>query len=195
MFMSDHLAVGLAAWIVQDGNYDDFCRGDHAAFALEFYPRRGLELLEPGEVHSRSLTPVGNGCYEAVGRVAFLADDWWAVDFGVLAFAEETPPKHARLGLWVRGDMGLGVDPFFYFGRLCRRAGAPALIYDWSIEKIEVQTAPIIEVRAGWRERDPARLGWKEVCKTDAWNDDGGSAEYLLHCKRHNDFARRALHP
>ena len=29
-------SIGLAAWIIQDGNYADFTVGDRAEFALEF---------------------------------------------------------------------------------------------------------------------------------------------------------------
>jgi hypothetical protein len=91
----------------------------------------------------------------------------------------------------VRGEVLIEVDPFFYFERLAHEADAPALIHDWTIEKIEMQTAPFIEVRPRRRERDPARLGWKEIAKTDAWNDDGGLAEYLLHCVRQDGPAQR----
>ena len=36
--MKDSTLVGLSSWILSDGNYEDFKRGDYAAIALEFYP-------------------------------------------------------------------------------------------------------------------------------------------------------------
>ncbi|HYW59089.1 MAG TPA: hypothetical protein VE909_01095, partial [Xanthobacteraceae bacterium] len=94
---------------------------------------------------------------------------------------------------WVRGEIFIGIDPFFYFERLAREPDAPALIYDWEIEKIEMQTAPFIEVRPRLRERDPARLGWTEIAETDAWKDDGGLADYVLHCRRLDGSPRHAV--
>jgi hypothetical protein len=58
---------------------------------------------------------------------------------------------------------------------------AHAQIYDWKIERIEIQTALLIEVWPRVLERDPAKLGWKDILKTIAWKDEG---EYLLHCNR-----------
>jgi hypothetical protein len=73
------------------------------------------------------------------------------------------------------------------------QADAPPLIYDWMIEKIEIQTAPFIETKPRMMERDPERLGWREIDSTNAWNDDGGRAEYNLHCQRIDGPARRTL--
>lgn len=188
--MPDRLVVGLAAWIIQDGNCRDFFRGDRAAFALEFYAPRGLEVVESENASDPSLTHAGSGRYEAAGRAIRLAEKWWAIGFGVLAFAERAPPL-AEPGQWVRGEIGLGVDPFFYFEWLRCDADAPPLIYDWTTEKIEMQAAPSIGVRPRWRERDPTWLRRKEVARTGAWNDDEGSAEYLLHCERYDGPARR----
>lgn len=193
--MPDRLAVGLAAWIIQDGNYGDFSRGDPAAFALEFHAPHGLEGCDPENPPGRTLTHAGGGRYDAVGRVVHLANRWWAIDFGTLAFKAEPPPRHVELGGWARGEVEFGVDPFLYFEQLAHDPDAPALIYDWTIEKIELQTAPLVEVRPRWRERDQARLGWKEIARIDAWNDDGGSAEYLLHCARREGPARRMRDP
>ena len=96
-----------------------------------------------------------------------VADDWWVLNVGILVFREERPPTNARRGRWLRGKIYIGIDPFFYFERLARQPGAPALIYDWKIEKIEVQTAPLIEVKPRVMARDPAKLGWREIVETD----------------------------
>jgi hypothetical protein len=133
--------------------------------------------------------------YNATGRVVHVADDWWVVDFGLLAFREDKSSTHRfRPGDCVRGEISFGIDPFFYFERLARLDGAPALIYDWTITKIEMQTAPRIETKPKYFERDPQLLGWREIEKTDAWQDDDRSAEYLLHCRRAQASPRHRLH-
>lgn len=189
MHIADTLVVGLSSWIIQDGNYRDFARDANSAFALEFYASPPLEDFEPDSVRTPSLTYVGDACYEVVGQVVHVADDWWVIDVGILVFREEKVPTSLRQGSWLRGKIQIGIDPFFYFERLAHQPGAPALIYDWKIEKIEVQAAPLIEVRPRVMERDITKLGWKEIVETSAWDDEG---EYLLHCNRLDSPARRA---
>src|SRR5262249_53120738 len=120
-----------------------------------------------------SLSHVGDARYDITAQVVRLADDWWVIDAGVLAFQEDKPPNGITLGSWLRGSVSIGIDPFFYFESLARAPGAPALIYDWKVFRIEEQAAPFIEVRPGYWERDPARFGWKEIAKTDAWKSYG----------------------
>lgn len=191
--MADLITVGLSSWIIKDGNYRDFARDTHVAFALEFWASPALEIFQPEQPRAPSLLNIGDEHYEIESEVLYVADDWWVIDIGMLVFQQNKPPKNARRGGWLRGNIDIGVDPFFYLENLARRPGAPALIYDWRIQKIEIQTAPFIEVRPRHRERDPAQLGWKEIAETSAWTDDGGGAEYLLHCNRLDHPARRTL--
>ena len=179
--MTGHPVVGLSSWVIQDGNYGDFAQGENTAFAIEFYAGSALEEFEPNPAASPSLTHLGNACHAASGQVVHVAEDWWAIDVGILAFRQEIPPAHVKSGAWLRGEMYVGVDPFFYFEELGHRPGAPALIYDWNIERVYVQTAPLDGVRHRIMVRDPAKLGWKEIAETKAWEDEG---EYLLHCVR-----------
>jgi hypothetical protein len=67
------LRVGLSSWIIQDGNYADFKKGDLASFALQLYtPTNCLEAeAECGQV--ASLTHVRSSFYHAVGKVVHLA--------------------------------------------------------------------------------------------------------------------------
>jgi hypothetical protein len=191
--MADRLVVGLSSWIIQDGNYGDFRCGERAAFALEFYASTEWAEIDPGRAPAPSLIHAGGAHYRTSGQVVHVADDWWAIDAGTLLYREERPPRVVRRGSWLGGEIDVGVDPFFYFERLSKRADAPPLIYDWMIEKIEIQTAPFIETRPRMMERDPERPGWREIGSTDAWNDDGGRAEYNLHCKRIDGRVRRTL--
>jgi len=181
------LIVDLSSWIICDGNYPDFERGQQASFALEFYPAENLQISDLGTPPSINLISDSSWSahYNAAGKVVHAAEDWWVVDFGLLAFREEkSTARKFQLGDCVRGEISFGIDPFFYFERLARQDGAPALIYDWTITKIEMQTAPFIETKPKYFERDGRLLGWREIGKTDAWHDDDGRADYLLHCRR-----------
>jgi hypothetical protein len=191
--MTDSLVVGLSSWIIQDGNYGDFNRGDRAAFALEFYASTQLAEINAGRAPTPSLIHVGAAQYRTLGQVVHVADDWWVINAGILLFREERPSRTVRPGNWLGGEIYVGVDPFFYFERLASQPDAPSLIYDWTIEKIEMQTAPFIEIHPRTMQRDPERLGWREIGSTNAWKDDEGRAEYNLHCKRTTDPPRRTL--
>ena len=187
------LIVDLSAWIIRDGNYPDFERNQQTSFALEFYAEEDLQGREPSEPSLSLISSSGwRPIYAATGKVIHVAADWWVVDFGFLAFREDKPTKHKfQVGDCVHGQISLGIDPFFYSGQYADQEDAPALIYDWTITKIEIQTAPRIETKPKYFERDPRLLGWREIERTDAWHDDDRSAEYLLHCRRTEGPPRR----
>jgi hypothetical protein len=148
-----------------------------------------LAQIESSQVVS--LENVEANLYRVVGKVVHVRDcDWWAIDAGILMYREERPPRSVEPGCWVSGEVHLGVDPFFYFERLSREHTAPALIYDWMIKKIEIQTAPFMKADEGFMVRDPDRLGWREIIETNAWQD-GTGAEYVLHCERLDNPPRR----
>jgi hypothetical protein len=157
---------GLSAWIVQDGNYADFARGQVAEFAVEFE----FDDLEIVEAATRSATLLRDSDYAIAGEVVFTDGDAWVVDCGILVY-NELPPPGSRAGAGVTGTALLGVDPFMYFERLNRLPGMPALVYTWEITGIRRLTA------GG---------GYVDVEATDAWSDDDGSAEYLLECVKVN---------
>ncbi len=188
--MADHLVVGLSSWIVQEGNYGDFARGDRAAFAVEFYAARAWREIAP--LAAPALVHSWGAFHAASGRIVHLDDEWWAIDAGTVMFRKERPPPHARLGLWVQADISLSIDPHFYCDMLAHKADALALVHDWRIEKIEIQTAPLLR-SIGVRES--AKLGWREIAKTEVWEDDEGHADYILHCRRQDGPARRTLEP
>lgn len=191
MQTNSNFIISLESWIIQDGNYGDFAVGEEHGFALEFW------VVDPANVGASSPAVATGyrhlGCenYSVVARTVFVGSEWWAIDFGVPAYTGNTPPKDIALGGVWQGRIGLGIDYFDYFERLAFNSGAPPLIYDWRIDKIEMQTAPFIE-KDKVLQRDPQKLGWREIQKTDAWQDDGSSASYLLHCTRVSDEPRHA---
>jgi len=184
------LAIGMSAWIIQDGNYGDFRTGQRASFALEFGMREPLVVVDATQPSMRS---VGDSDYEAIGKVVYADDEWWVLDIGILIFREMRPQPNAVVGAWLAGKINIGLDPFFYFFRLAHLENAPALIYDWTIEAIEIETAPLIETSPRRFVRDPSRMALRTITETNVWDDDDGHGWYILHCRRVDGAPRRTL--
>jgi hypothetical protein len=193
---------GLDAWVIQDGNYPDFTRGQKAEFAIEFEPQ-GPIFSSPGPASSAlddvrwtthesrsSVGLAGNGAwtvgtgpvYELVGSVAYRDADTWVLDFGISAYCSESPPAWMTKDAFVTLRGALAVDHFTYFESLARLEHYPELIYAWHLDRIGKQTAPWVEEAEGYSVRDEAQSAYYEIQETDAWADDGGHAEYVLEC-------------
>jgi hypothetical protein len=191
--MMELLTVALDSWIIQDGNYGEFQIGDLTTFALEFQPR-----LETIEMTSEALVGpssehIADSIYRVVAPIVYATPDWWVIDIGIPVYQERVPPIGAAIGRWVKGEISLAIDPFFYFERLALLPESPPLIFEWEIDGIDLQTAPFIEREPGIEGRDPSLHGWKRIARTDAWRDDDGRAVYLLHCKLKSRIARHSL--
>lgn len=183
--MSATLHIGLSGWIIQDGNYAEFEAGSEYRFALEFGSDDLVVDADPGS--GPRLSQVSKSCHEVAGLVVYRSETAWAVDFGVPAYQLSTPPAWARVGLPVRGRVCLGVDPYFYSAELCHREGMPDLFRRWSVRRILLETTPFKDVTDALgmtvSERDASRESFVEVPATDAWNHEGGNAEYFLECE------------
>lgn len=184
----DRLPVHLSPWIIADGNYDDFSVGDVRPFALEFYAAKPLTLVRNGVLSAKHL---GNGEFAVIARSVYLAHDWWVLDFGLPAYTNTPPVMEHKPGKLFQGNISFGVDPFFYFEDLAKRPNSPPLIFDWRIERIELQTAPHVE-REGILVRDDKNLRSEDVSRTGE-KSDLGSVDYLLHCALQGDQPRRTL--
>jgi hypothetical protein len=191
-------SIALSAWIIQDGNYPDFAVGDTVEFAVEFYLEPGMHVdLCESEVCARQVT---ENSYAVIAEKILAAEDVTVLDIGILTYhdgALQLP--ETKGGDRLRTELGLSVDPYFYFERLSQDAGVPALIYTWRIISILRQTAPFIEVitdsgpYAGQkiRSRDLSKLAHEVIARTDAWGDDGGYGEYVLRCELLPALAKR----
>jgi hypothetical protein len=177
------LNIGVDAWIIQDGNYGDFTVGQKAQFALEFYPHS----LKSSNRKSPSSTYLKASRYQICGQVVYRTKSVWVLDAGFLAYQESPPPRYATKGSWVEGEIYLGVDPFMYFEHLKNMSGMPSLAYSFRIEQIFLETTPWLTKtdesgRPVMMVRDERKESHREVAETDAWNDDGGHAHYVLKC-------------
>jgi hypothetical protein len=181
------LHVGLASWIIQDGNYEDFTVGGSYRFALEFFP---FDIAPSTRSHGDvvpSLHHMVGATHGACGKVVRAKPSGWVVDFGVPAFQNAEPPGWAQPGVLVTGQVHLGVDPFFYREELKNEPGMPNLLRGWLIRRIVLETTPWqTSTDSGGRTvitRAEASRSFVEVQRTDAWNDDDGHAHYVLECK------------
>ena len=182
--MPPSLRIGLSSWIIQDGNYGDFAVGRQYAFALEFWPLEPLAVRHPdAAAASLSMQWEHDEVYSIKGKVSFIAASWWVLDTGIPMYLELNNPP-GPVGTPVRGQIGISIDHFSYFESLAREAGAPALIFDWRVDAIEMDTAPWVETKPRHFERDRSRQGWRSLRHTDAWTDDDENADYVLTCSR-----------
>lgn len=175
--------IGLSAWVIQDGNYPDFEVGQTMEFAVEFWMPDGAGY-QPSE-ESISATNRSDCIYDAVAEIIYQSADVTILDIGFRAYRETSMFQPLPVGSMVAARLGLGVDPYSYFEYLSQIPSVPPLIYSWKILSILRQTAPFLETLSEGREiriRDSRRLAYEEIDKTDAWNDDGGNAEYVVRC-------------
>jgi len=185
-------SVVLPSWIIQDGNYGDFEQGQIAEFALEFSP----VAVEPSVAGLVIAEPIAEGRYRVTAQIIYLTSEVWVLDFGLRVFQESRPPEGLIAGMFVTGDIWVGIDPFFYFERLSAIPTMPSLSYSWRIDRISQQTAPFIEQLhldgTAYLARDEAQSHYRDIPRTDAWHDDRGKAEYVLHCTLSDAVPRRA---
>jgi hypothetical protein len=182
--MTHSLRIGLSSWIIQDGNYGDFVVRQQYPFALEFWPLEALTVRHPDAASAPlSMRWERDAIYSIKGKVSFVAATWWVLDVGLPMYLDRYAPP-GPVGTPVQGQIGIGVDHFSYFESVARQTGAPALIFDWRVDAIEMDTAPLVETKPRFFERDRNRQSWKSLRHTDAWKDDDGRAEYVLTCSR-----------
>jgi hypothetical protein len=189
--------IGLESWIIQDGNYPDFRKGQIAEFALFFQPRSLLKKAESDELQA---TLIHEAEYNVTAKVVYTGRESWAIDFGLLAYTNQPPPSGMKVGSIFSADIWLGIDYYLYFQALGKIDAVPPMIYSWNVRQIQMQSAPFIKTistvpgRLFGKEifvRDPELLAYKEIEATDARNDDEGSATYMLMCEKREVLPKR----
>lgn len=181
----DKWNIGIAGWIIEDGNYHDFVRGQGAEFAVEFYPST-IQIVEKAV---RGIEHLGDTQYRVCAEVVYIAKDWWAIDFGITAFQHRKPPADIFLGAFITADVFLNIDYYIYFEFLSKLPGVPALIYSWIVDRISMYLSRTVESRdisgrVVWITRDESELVAHSVEQTNAREDDDGNAWYVLHCTK-----------
>jgi hypothetical protein len=175
------MRIGLSAWIVQDGNYRDFAVGDVRPFALEFYAEK-FSVKSSGSIGMKHLKDC---IYEIEAQVIFKKAKLTIIDFGYRAYTEGK--IDAKAGDWIKGEVGIGIDPFFYFESWERDPEVPKIKSKWRVDRIFMDTTPLVEFESKNFRRDEARFSEIEIQMTNAWNDDSGNGSYALYCTRMGD--------
>jgi hypothetical protein len=183
--MTLNLEISLSRWIIEDGNYEDFCVGDVRRFALEFWASTQLTRAAENVI---SLREQSGHSYDAVGRLVFASNGVWVIDCGVLAYSERESEieNGCKVGDFVRGSLRLGVDPFFYFEQHYKIPSIPPLIYEWQVNSIEQDTTPyILSGDARTYIRDESQRSHRSVRGTakDLIVPDRGP-EFILYCSK-----------
>ncbi|PYU78347.1 MAG: hypothetical protein DMG50_27835 [Acidobacteria bacterium] len=141
--MTLNLEIYLSSWIIEDGNYADFCVGERRKFALEFWASSPLTKSSENVPFLRKQS---GHSYDVTGRLIFASGGVWVIDCGVLAYSDRESEIEGgrKVGDFVRGNLRFGVDPFFYFEQHHKIPNIPPLIYDWQVNSIEQDTTPYI---------------------------------------------------
>lgn len=184
--------ISLASWIVQDGNYDDFHRGQVATFALEWWGE-----VRPSDVQRKRAQPIEPARYAIGGEVVYTAakgagpgrSHLVVLDIGVRAYRDassEILPSNIGRGTFVTGNIGLGIDYYYYMEFHHWWPDIPPLTYTWRIERISQLSAPWIPTTTPWgapaQMRDESKMTYIDIDQTRAWEDEQGHADYILHC-------------
>jgi hypothetical protein len=184
--MSLNLEIYLARWIIEDGNYDDFCVGERRKFALECWAPTPLTKSAENVV---ALREQSGHSYDVVGKRVFTSDSVWVIDCGVLAYSERESEIEGgcRVGDFVQGNLRFGVDPFFYFEQHYKIPSIPPLIYEWQVNSIEQDTTPYIlsndDARMYIRdERQRSHQSVRGTAKNLIIPDQG--PEFILYCSK-----------
>jgi len=69
-----------------------------------------------------------------------------------------------------------------YFENWESQPEIPKIKSVWRIDRIFLETTPLIEEKPKYFARDETCFSEIEVTKTNAWNDDKGNASYSLEC-------------
>jgi hypothetical protein len=173
----DRWTIGLDSWIIQDGNYPDFEVGGQDVFGVEAFP----DELRRVDVQSPSAIVMEGSRYALSGRVSYVHGEAWVIDVGISCYGNRKLPAGAAAGDGVTGEAYLGIEGPGVFDEAFFRS-APPFRYSWRIDRIQLETTPWVEVGPRSLARDESRVGYRDVARTNAWEDDDGRAHYLLEC-------------
>lgn len=163
----DEWLFHVDAWVIEDGNYPNIEVGDRVASALAF---EATDIVDASR--SQPLVRRSGADYVIVAPMRRIHRRLWVLETGPMAYAERLNWE-AEVGL-VRMTARLFLDPFPFRETLGRLPGVPKMTHRWQVTGVWRHVAP----------RDAASighdLGIEPIERTDAVNDDGGTASYLL---------------
>ncbi len=176
-------SIGLDSWIIRDGNYEEFEAGKDYDFAVEFYSKH-IEKSEKTEIMCSHLF---SGLNRIQAKVVFIGSECWIIDLGFLAYTKMENKNGFQVGDFIEMEAYLGIDPFYYFEELNAIKDIPPMIYHWRLNKILLDTTPWITKKnkrgESGRIRNLSESSSESIQQTNSWDDDDGSAAYILDVK------------
>jgi hypothetical protein len=170
-------AVGIQAWVIQDGNYDEFLVGRRYNFEVEALP---LTVEQSNVAAVPRVRHVEDGRHEFSGAVLkFLGHGAWVIDFGVYCYGKAPLPEGLRIGDTLAGEVSFFLASPAVYEEAFQTEG-PFRTYSWRVEGIRLETMPWVE-EGVVRRRDPTKAGYLGVQATNAMAGDP-TAFYLLDC-------------
>jgi hypothetical protein len=178
-------AIGVAGWIIQDGNYEDFGVGDSVRFAVEAYALTFATISGDRPPSAMRVTEHGT-LYDIEGRVLYARERAWILDIGILVYGNrEDLPGGVQVGDTVAGRAYLGIAGPAVYPESFQLP--PEASHHWHIREIESETTPWLDPTPDYHayRRDPDRVSFVSVARTGAWNDDPPRHHpyYVLHCR------------
>ena len=165
--------IGVPGWVIEDGRYPEFEVGHRVEFALEFSGATGTAKVGDPDF----ARPLGGDRYAIHGHIVHASEYAWAVDFGLIAFADEPAPPWAVPGSAASGEVYLRVNCSFDIEGLVAVLPDAKPIYGWSIERICVASETGTGTGAA-ESRAP-----QYVHRTEALLPRGEMVSYILECR------------
>src|SRR6476620_6834569 len=78
-------AIGVAGWIIQDGNYEDFAVDDSVGFAVEAFAHT-FATINGDRPPSADRVTEHETLYDFEGRLLYAREQSWILDIGILVY-------------------------------------------------------------------------------------------------------------
>lgn len=188
------LLLGLDAWVLAAYPREPLTVGGVTSFGLLFVP---LDLAPSAETRAY-YRHIRDEYYEITGKLLYVGDILWAIDFGLLAFAHAAPrPATVRPEEFAHGTIALAPDPAFWSDVAAASAVEPSAVYSWRILEIIArasQVHPTIDQSGRWRfDIDESTTHYESIPSTEAPVRPAPALTFLLRCEllglpEHADF-------
>jgi hypothetical protein len=176
--------LGTQAWVIQDGNYEDFALGQRYSSAVTAFPHPVEGSSSAGAPQTR---PLEDGRYAfSCAILKFAGYGAWVIDFGIHCYGKAALPEGAQVGDVLAGEVRFFL-PYPAVYQEGFDSAASHSTYSWQVERIRVETTPWLVGEDGVHRRDSNKIGYVDVESTNAETDEGGSADYLFDCKLLDD--------
>lgn len=178
--MTETLSVDAGMMAAVDGCLPGRQIGDVFPAALICFASKPLALVPPDRASPVMHRKKDKSVHSVVALCLHHGQEITVFDFAVSAYCGRTHvSEDYQPGQLYRGDINLSFAPLTKFDVSIKRSGAPPLVYDWKIERIE---AP-----------EPSDGQWRDFSQIPRKRDL--TSPIVLHCTALSDAPRHTLKP